>query len=51
MIQFGRVDDDTFNLDVGYPFSLFKTFAMVLSAFDFKYSFMIYFIIVTNGRC
>ena len=36
VMQFGRVDDDTFNLDVSFPFSLFQAFAIVLSAFDFK---------------
>ncbi len=36
MIQFGRVDENTFNLDVAHPFSLFQAFAVCLSSFDFR---------------
>ncbi len=37
-MQFGRVDDDLFNLDFGYPFSVYQAFAIALSAFDLKYA-------------
>jgi tubby-related protein 1 len=35
-LQFGRVGDDAFNMDVRWPMSLAQAFAIVLSSFDFK---------------
>jgi len=36
-LQFGKIGEDLFNLDLRYPFSIFQAFAVALSAFDFKY--------------
>lgn len=33
-MQFGKFDANVFNLDVGYPFSLFQAFAIALSSFE-----------------
>ncbi|KAH6567108.1 hypothetical protein BASA50_001362 [Batrachochytrium salamandrivorans] len=35
-IQFGKVSDDTFTMDVQYPFSLAIAFGVVLTSFDAK---------------
>jgi len=37
-LQFGRADEDMFNLDLKYPFSIFQAFSVALSSFDFKYA-------------
>jgi tubby-related protein 1 len=36
LLQFGRVTDETFNLDVSWPFSLVQAFGLCLSSFDYK---------------
>jgi len=36
MVQFGKVDQDTFNLDVCYPFSIFQAFAIAVTSLDYK---------------
>ena len=36
LMQFGRVDDNAFNIDVSFPFSLFQAYAIAISSFDFK---------------
>lgn len=36
IMQFGRVDDDEFNLDVQWPMSLLQAFSIALSSFDSK---------------
>lgn len=35
-MQFGRVGDDMFNMDIRWPMSLMQGFAIALSSFDFK---------------
>jgi hypothetical protein len=35
-MQFGKVRDNIFNLDVHYPFSLFQAFGIALTSFDTK---------------
>ena len=35
-LQFGRVDDNNFTLDVQHPFSMFQAFATCLSSFEYK---------------
>ncbi|KAI8899415.1 tubby C-terminal-like domain-containing protein [Globomyces pollinis-pini] len=35
-LQFGRVNDETFTVDIRYPFSLFQAFGIVLTSFDAK---------------
>ncbi|KAI8926676.1 tubby C-terminal-like domain-containing protein [Entophlyctis helioformis] len=35
-LQFGRVTDDTFTIDVQYPFSLVQAFGIALTSFDAK---------------
>eukprot|EP00842_Homolaphlyctis_polyrhiza_P004096 jgi/Hompol1/4688/HPOL_003811-RA len=35
-LQFGRISEDTFTLDVQYPFSLVQAFAITLTSFDAK---------------
>jgi tubby-related protein 1 len=36
IMQFGRVGDDEFNLDMQWPMSLFQAFSVALSSFDSK---------------
>jgi tubby-related protein 1 len=36
IMQFGRVGDDEFNLDVQWPMSLLQAFSIALSSFDSK---------------
>lgn len=36
-LQFGRVGDDSFSLDFGYPISPFQAFSIALSACDYKW--------------
>ena len=33
-LQFGRVNDNTFHLDVRHPFSIMQAFAIALTTFD-----------------
>jgi len=35
-LQFGRVTNDTFNMDIEWPLSPFQAFAICLSSFDYK---------------
>jgi len=35
-LQFGRVTNDTFNMDLEWPLSPFQAFAICLSSFDYK---------------
>jgi hypothetical protein len=35
-LQYGRMTDSKFSMDVAYPFSLFQAFAICLSTFDYK---------------
>jgi Tub family. len=35
-MQFGRVSNDTFNMDFEWPLSPFQAFAICLSSFDYK---------------
>eukprot|EP01016_Furgasonia_blochmanni_P040554 TRINITY_DN5186_c0_g1_i5.p1 TRINITY_DN5186_c0_g1~~TRINITY_DN5186_c0_g1_i5.p1 ORF type:complete len:257 (-),score=20.35 TRINITY_DN5186_c0_g1_i5:299-1069(-) len=35
-MQFGRVEDDSFNLDFQWPFTPMQAFAVALSSFDYK---------------
>ncbi|EGR30002.1 hypothetical protein IMG5_144760 [Ichthyophthirius multifiliis] len=35
-LQFGRIGEDAFNLDVQYPFSILQAFGICLSSFDYK---------------
>jgi len=35
-LQFGRVTNDTFNMDFEWPLSPFQAFAICLSSFDYK---------------
>lgn len=35
-LQFGRLSDNKFSMDVAYPFSLFQAFSICLSTFDYK---------------
>lgn len=35
-LQFGRLTDNKFSMDVAYPFSLYQAFAICLSTFDYK---------------
>ena len=37
-MQFGRVGQQNFNMDVAYPCSLFQSFAIGLTSFDFKFA-------------
>jgi len=37
-MQFGRVGQQNFNMDVAYPCSLFQAFAIGLTSFDFKFA-------------
>lgn len=36
VMQFGRIEDEYFNLDIGWPFSIFQAFAIAISAFDYN---------------
>lgn len=36
VVQFGKVDDNTYHLDYQYPFTLFQAFAVALSSCDSK---------------
>ena len=36
LLQFGRIGDDAFNMDVSYPFSIVQAFGICLSSFDYK---------------
>ena len=35
-IQFGKIGDDLFNLDVSYPFSIYQAFGIAISLIDSK---------------
>jgi hypothetical protein len=35
-MQFGRIGENSFNLDVKYPFSILQGFGIALSSLDFK---------------
>mmetsp|Transcript_3282 Transcript_3282/g.5451 ORF Transcript_3282/g.5451 Transcript_3282/m.5451 type:complete len:143 (+) Transcript_3282:894-1322(+) len=37
-LQFARTSDQTFSMDVAYPFSIFQAFAICLSTFDTKFN-------------
>jgi len=34
-MQFGKVGDDSFNMDVSWPLSIFQAFGIAISAFDY----------------
>ena len=36
ILQFGRVNDNMFNMDVKYPMSIMQAFTMCLSTFEYK---------------
>ena len=36
LLQFGKIDDNVYNLDYQYPFSLVQAFAIALSSCDGK---------------
>lgn len=36
ILQFGRIGDDAFNMDVAYPLSVSQAFGICLSSFDYK---------------
>ena len=38
VVQFGRTDSSSFNMDVRYPFSIIQAFALCLSSLDFKFA-------------
>eukprot|EP00826_Nyctotherus_ovalis_P029851 TRINITY_DN2367_c0_g4_i2.p1 TRINITY_DN2367_c0_g4~~TRINITY_DN2367_c0_g4_i2.p1 ORF type:complete len:118 (-),score=43.22 TRINITY_DN2367_c0_g4_i2:134-487(-) len=35
VMQFGRVDDDLFNMDISWPLSVLQAFGISISAFDY----------------
>ena len=37
-MQFGRIGQTDFNMDVAYPCSLFQAFGIALTSFDFKFA-------------
>jgi hypothetical protein len=37
IMQFGRIDEHLFNMDIASPISIFQGFAIALSSFDYKY--------------
>ena len=37
-MQFGRIGQQNFNMDVAYPCSIFQAFAIGLTSFDFKFA-------------
>ena len=37
-MQFGRIGQQDFNMDVAYPCSIFQAFAIALTSFDFKFA-------------
>ena len=37
-MQFGRIGQQDFNMDVAYPTSLFQSFSIALTSFDFKFA-------------
>ena len=37
-MQFGKIGDNKYNLDVAYPCSIFQAFAIALASLDFKIS-------------
>ena len=37
-MQFGRVGEHNFNMDVAFPCSLFQAFGIGLTSFDFKFA-------------
>lgn len=38
LLQFGRVDKNSFNMDFQWPLSPFQAFAICLSSFDYKFA-------------
>ena len=36
LLELGKIDDNTFVMNVKHPFSLFQAFAICLSSFDYK---------------
>jgi len=35
-MQFGRVDDNSFNLDISWPLSIFQGYGIAMSAFGYN---------------
>ncbi len=40
LMQFGRVENSMFNMDVAYPLSMYQAFSICLSSFSFWYDLM-----------
>ncbi len=36
LMQFGRVDENLFNIDISPPFSLFQAFGVAISSFNYR---------------
>ncbi len=36
LMQFGRVDEHMFNIDISYPLSFFQAFGIAISSFNYR---------------
>jgi len=41
IMQFGRVDENMFNMDISWPLSIFQAYGIAISSFNYRYFYQL----------